>query len=76
MDERKPFKVTCMLTAEEMVLFDNIRAFNGLSTSALTRAYIKEGMARDSIHVVPKVVANTPTWTDNVQPFGRYRHSN
>ena len=65
MDERR-FEVKCRLTAEEVVLFDRIRSSNGLSTSALLRMYVKEGMARDSIHIVPTGVANYPKWDGNV----------
>ena len=67
-DERR-FEVKCRLTAEEVVLFDRIRDGNGLSTSALVRMYVKEGMARDATQMAVRVVANTPNWDGNVRPF-------
>ena len=77
MDERR-FEVKCRLTAEEVVLFDRIRESNGLSTSALVRMYVKEGMAKDSTAMSLKAVGNSPKWDGNVRSFalGRYRHSN
>jgi hypothetical protein len=67
-DERR-FEVKCRLTAEEVVLFDRIREGNGLTTSALVRMYVKEGMAKDATQMAVRVVGNAPNWDDNVRPF-------
>ena len=69
MDELR-FQVKCRLTAEEVVLFDRIREHSGLTTSQLIRAYVREGMAKDATQISLASVANRPSWTDNVRPFG------
>ena len=61
MDERR-FEVKARLTAEEVVLFDNIRDRNGLGVSQMVRRYVKEGMARDATQLGIPVVANTQKW--------------
>lgn len=72
------FQVKCRLTAEEVVLFDRIRESNGLTSSALLRSYVKEGMARDATQMSLDARANGPKWSGQVRPFAplRYRHSN
>ena len=77
MDERR-FEVKCRLTAEEVVLFDRIRESNGLSTSALVRMYVKEGMAKDATQLAHQLVGDAPKWDGNVRSFalGKYRNSN